>query len=117
MLSPRQELILRLVVDAYLASAKPVGSKEVAEKPEVEWGPSTVRAELAALEAAGYLTHPHTSAGRVPTDSGYRRYVDLLLESGLPGPGAGVELGLSGCGARSTRRCGRRRRRSPRSPT
>ena len=52
MLSPRQELILRLVVDAYLASAKPVGSKEIAEKPEVEWGPSTVRAELAALEAA-----------------------------------------------------------------
>jgi heat-inducible transcriptional repressor len=95
MLSPRQELILRLVVDAYLASAKPVGSKEVAEKPEVEWAPSTVRAELAALEAAGYLTHPHTSAGRVPTDSGYRRYVDLLLRSGAPAPDAGVRLGLS----------------------
>jgi heat-inducible transcriptional repressor len=95
MLSPRQELILRLVVDAYLASAKPVGSKEVAEKPEVEWGPSTVRAELAALETAGYLTQPHTSAGRVPTDSGYRRYVDLLLESGSPPPDEGVGLGLS----------------------
>jgi heat-inducible transcriptional repressor len=95
MLSPRQELILRLVVDAYLASAKPVGSKEVAEKPDVEWGPSTVRAELAALEAAGYLTHPHTSAGRVPTDSGYRRYVDLLLASGAPPAPAGVELELS----------------------
>jgi heat-inducible transcriptional repressor len=94
MLSPRQELILRLVVDAYLASAKPVGSKEVAEKPEVEWGSSTVRAELAALEAAGYLTHPHTSAGRVPTDSGYRCYVDLLLASGAP-PAVGVELELS----------------------
>jgi heat-inducible transcriptional repressor len=94
MLSPRQELILRLVVDAYLASARPVGSKEVAEKPEIEWGSSTVRAELAALEAAGYLTHPHTSAGRVPTDSGYRCYVDLLLASGAP-PAAGVELELS----------------------
>src|SRR5215203_315588 len=45
MLSPRQELILRLVVDAYLASARPVGSREVAEKPEIEWGPSTVRAD------------------------------------------------------------------------
>jgi heat-inducible transcriptional repressor len=88
-------LILRLVVDAYLVSAKPVGSKEVAEKPEVEWAPSTVRAELAALEAAGYLTHPHTSAGRVPTDSGYRRYVDLLLESGSTAADAGVRLGLS----------------------
>jgi heat-inducible transcriptional repressor len=81
-LSPRQELILRLVVDAYLASARPVPSKEVAELPEVEWAPSTVRAELAALEAAGFLTHPHTSAGRVPTDAGYRRYVDLLLATG-----------------------------------
>jgi heat-inducible transcriptional repressor len=48
---------------------------------------------LAALEAGGYLTHPHTSAGRVPTDSGYRRYVDLLMEAGMP-PGAGVELEL-----------------------
>jgi heat-inducible transcriptional repressor len=95
MLSPRQELILQLVVDAYLASARPVGSKEVAEKPEVEWGPSTVRAELAALEAAGYLTHPHTSAGRVPTDSGYRLYVDSLLESGAAPADAGVELELS----------------------
>jgi heat-inducible transcriptional repressor len=94
MLSPRQELILQLVVDAYLASARPVGSKEVAEKPEVQWGSSTVRAELAALEADGYLTHPHTSAGRVPTDSGYRCYVDRLLASGAP-PAAGVELELS----------------------
>ena len=95
MLSPRQELILRIVVDAYLESARPVGSKEVSAKREVEWGPSTVRAELAALEAAGYLTHPHTSAGRVPTDAGYRRYVDVLLEAGAPVPEAGVELELS----------------------
>jgi heat-inducible transcriptional repressor len=93
-LSERQELILRLVVEAYLASARPVPSKEVAERIEVEWGPSTVRAELAALEAAGYLTHPHTSAGRVPTDVGYRRYVASLLEAGAPPP-PGVELELS----------------------
>ncbi|MGN6665039.1 MAG: heat-inducible transcriptional repressor HrcA [Solirubrobacterales bacterium] len=95
MLSERQELILRLVVEAYLDSARPVPSKEVAERPEVEWGPSTVRAELAALEAAGYLTHPHTSAGRVPTDSGYRRYVDLMLESGTMPAEPSVELELS----------------------
>ena len=86
---------MRLVVDSYLASAKPVASKEVAERSEVELGASTVRAELAALEAAGHLTQPHTSAGRVPTDSGYRRYVDLLLESGAPAADAGVELELS----------------------
>jgi len=95
MLSERQELILRLVVDAYLASAKPVASKSIAESSEVEWGPSTVRAELAALEAAGYLTHPHTSAGRVPTDSGYRLYVDSLMASGQAPAVAGVELELS----------------------
>jgi heat-inducible transcriptional repressor len=95
MLSSRQELILRSVVDAYLASARPVGSREIAERPEVEWKSSTVRAELAALEAAGYLSHPHTSAGRVPTDSGYRRYVDLLLASGEPVQDTAAELRLS----------------------
>ncbi|HZK16370.1 MAG TPA: heat-inducible transcriptional repressor HrcA [Solirubrobacterales bacterium] len=95
MLSERQELILRLVVDAHLASGKPVASKSIAERTEVEWGPSTVRAELSALEAAGYLTHPHTSAGRVPTDTGYRCYVDLLMASGTPQAAAGVELELS----------------------
>src|SRR4051794_12875612 len=95
MLSQRQELILRLVVDVHLDTARPVPSKEVAERPEVEWGPSTVRAELAALEEAGYLTHPHTSAGRVPTDTGYRRYVDLMLETGQVPPSPGGELELS----------------------
>jgi transcriptional regulator of heat shock response len=95
MLSERQELILKLVVDVYLASGKPVASKPIAERGEVEWGPSTVRAELAALEAAGYLTHPHTSAGRVPTEVGYRYYVDRLIESGMPKPDAAVELELS----------------------
>jgi heat-inducible transcriptional repressor len=94
-LTERQELILRLVVDAYLASARPVPSKEVAEMPGVDWGPSTVRAELALLETEGYLTHPHTSAGRVPTDSGYRCYVDLLLEAGQAPGDTQVELQLS----------------------
>ena len=95
MLSPRQELILRLVVDAYLVSARPVGSKEVAEKAEVEWGPSTVRAELAALEAAGYLSHPHTSAGRVPTDSGYRSTSTCCSRRGRRRRTRAVELELS----------------------
>jgi heat-inducible transcriptional repressor len=94
-LSQRQELILKLVVDAHLASGKPVASKPIAENTEVEWGPSTVRAELAALETTGYLTHPHTSAGRVPTESGYRYYVNTLIESGTRRPGATVELRLT----------------------
>lgn len=94
MLSERQELILKLVVDAYLASGKPVPSKDIAKLSEVEWGASTVRAELAALEAAGYLTHPHTSAGRVPTELGYRRHVDLLMVGGGPPAEGRVELEL-----------------------
>lgn len=79
-------------MDAYLASGKPVPSKEIAE--EVEWGSSTVRAELAALEAAGYLTHPHTSAGRVPTEMGYRLHVDAMMAAGGPPAGQAVELEL-----------------------
>ena len=95
MLSERQELILKLVIDDYLASGRPVASKTIADRSEVECGPSTVRYELAALEAAGYLTHPHTSAGRVPTEIGYRYHVDRMMQSGeVPGDG-GVELRLS----------------------
>ena len=82
MLSQRQQRILRLVVDSYLESGKPVGSSAVADQAGVVWSPSTIRGELAALEGEGYLTHPHTSAGRVPTDSGYRFYADALLASG-----------------------------------
>jgi len=92
MLSERQQQILRLVIDAYLESGKPVGSAAIADRADVEWGPSTVRAELAALESEGLLTHPHTSAGRMPTESGYRFYADALLAAGAPvkrseGPG------------------------------
>ncbi|MDQ2940079.1 MAG: heat-inducible transcriptional repressor HrcA [Actinomycetota bacterium] len=95
MLNERQELILRCVVDAHLESGKPVGSKALAGKKEIVWSPSTVRAELSALEGAGFLTHPHTSAGRVPTDSGYRTYVEGLLASEPRSSGVGVELELS----------------------
>src|SRR3954470_5949394 len=82
MLSERQQRILSLVIDSYLESGRPVGSKTIAERLDVEWGPSTVRAELAELERSGYLDHPHTSAGRTPTDTGYRFYADSLLASG-----------------------------------
>jgi heat-inducible transcriptional repressor len=79
MLTPRQELILRKVVLAYQATVQPVASRTLAADPELRAGPSTVRYELAQLEEQGYLAHPHTSAGRVPTDSGYRYFVDRLL--------------------------------------
>ena len=79
MLTPRQDLLLRKVVDGYSATAQPVGSKALASDPEVDCGPSTIRNELAVLEEQGLLAHPHTSAGRVPTDAGYRYFVDRLL--------------------------------------
>jgi heat-inducible transcriptional repressor len=81
-LSERQRKILRTLVGEYLESGHPVGSRAVASRAEISWSPSTVRGELATLERAGYLTHPHTSAGRVPTDIGYRFYADSLLASG-----------------------------------
>jgi heat-inducible transcriptional repressor len=85
-LTERQREILRLVVEEYVATGQPVGSKHLVESSGMRVSPSTVRAELAELETMGLLTHPHTSAGRVPTDRGYRYYVDRLLERQLPRP-------------------------------
>lgn len=79
MLTPRQELILSKVVTTYQTSEQPVGSKTLAADPDVEASPATIRGELAHLEEVGLLMHPHTSAGRVPTDSGFRYFVDKLL--------------------------------------
>ena len=72
--------MLRRVVEEYLAGGTPVGSKLLAA--EVQWGPSTIRNELAQLEEQGLLAHPHTSAGRVPTEAGYRYFVDRLMATG-----------------------------------
>ncbi len=79
MLSPRQELILGKVVQVHLDGGQPVASKTLAADPDLRAGPSTIRNELALLEEHGLLAHPHTSAGRVPTDAGYRYFVDRLL--------------------------------------
>ena len=92
-ISPRQSFILRKLVESHVELDQPVGSKWLAELDDVPWGPSTVRAELARLEEAGMLEHPHTSAGRVPTDRGYRTYVDEILDAGrLPVPRKTLEL-------------------------
>ncbi|HYP48360.1 MAG TPA: heat-inducible transcriptional repressor HrcA [Thermoleophilaceae bacterium] len=92
-LTLRQRFLLRKVVEGHQAVDQPVGSKWIADQDDVPWGPSTVRAELARLEDQGLLEHPHTSAGRIPTDSGYRVYVDqLLLDGKLPVPREAVEL-------------------------
>jgi heat-inducible transcriptional repressor len=93
-LSPRQQLLLRKVVDEFAVTGQPVASKALAADPEISAGPSTIRNELSVLEELGLLAHPHTSAGRVPTDAGYRYFVDELLPS-LPavrGPELRLEL-------------------------
>jgi heat-inducible transcriptional repressor len=78
-LTPRQQSILGLVIKQYIASAQPVGSKSLLEANDLDISSATVRNEMATLEELGYLTHPHTSAGRVPTDAGYRYFVERLL--------------------------------------
>jgi heat-inducible transcriptional repressor len=97
-LSQRQELILARVVEEYVATGSPVGSKTLVERSGLGVSSSTVRFELAVLEEQGLLTHPHTSAGRVPTDAGYRLFVDRLLERLEPRP---AELALDLSGVRS----------------
>jgi heat-inducible transcriptional repressor len=93
-LSERQSAILRNVVEEYVATGQPVGSKTLVARAGMNVSPSTVRGELAELEVRGLLTHPHTSAGRVPTDRGYRLYVDGLLERLEPrAPDFPLELG------------------------
>ena len=92
MLSPRQELILKKLVELYTATGQPVGSKTLAADPALEYGPSTIRNELAMLEEHGLLAHPHTSAGRVPTEAGHRWYVDHLEPDRLPQPALRLEL-------------------------
>ncbi|HEY2161904.1 MAG TPA: heat-inducible transcriptional repressor HrcA [Solirubrobacteraceae bacterium] len=92
MLTVRQELVLRKVVEEYLTAGHPVGSKLLAS--EVQWGPSTIRNELASLEELGLLAHPHTSAGRVPTEAGYRYFVDELLAGGHAAPSPRMSMSL-----------------------
>src|SRR5438477_6771775 len=77
-LGERKAAVLRAVVEEYVRTGEPVGSETIAERYGLGVSPATIRNEMAALEELGFLTHPHTSAGRIPTDLGYRGYVDAL---------------------------------------
>src|SRR3954465_5903813 len=91
--SERQSIVLRKVIEGHVELGQPVGSKWLAEQPDLPWGPSTIRAELAMLEELGLLQHPHPPPGRGPTATGPRHYVDELLEQGLqPVPRPRVQL-------------------------
>jgi heat-inducible transcriptional repressor len=86
MLDARKAAILKAVVEEYIDTADPVGSARVARASEVAVSPATVRNEMAVLEREGYLVQPHTSAGRIPTDKGYRYFVDQLATPGTLEP-------------------------------
>ena len=79
MITSRQEKLLNFIVKEYVKTAKPVGSVLVAKKSNFNLGPASLRSEMYELEKAGYLSHLHTSGGRVPTDKAYRHFVDTLI--------------------------------------
>ncbi len=82
-LSDRRQRVLAALIEEYVARALPVGSRTLTERYHLGVSPATVRNELSVLEDGGYIAQPHTSAGRIPTDVGYRAFVDNLLSSGL----------------------------------
>ena len=94
-LTQRRREILRRVVEAYVATGEPVGSRSLVGEGMLGVSASTVRSELAELESLGLLTHPHTSAGRVPTDRGYRLYADDVLERATSGRAEAFPLDLT----------------------
>ena len=79
-LNERKRTILKSIIDDYIESAQPVGSRTIAKKHELGLGSATIRNEMADLEELGYITQPHTSAGRIPSDKGYRFYVENLMQ-------------------------------------
>lgn len=82
MLTERQRMILSAIIDDYVRSAEPIGSRSISKRGNVGFSPATIRNEMSDLEEMGYLEQPHTSAGRIPSHKGYRYYVDHLLGHG-----------------------------------
>jgi len=80
MLTERRSRLLSLIISEYVDSAQPVGSETVVRRFDLPFSAATIRNEMARLEEEGYISHPHTSAGRVPSDKGYRYYVEALME-------------------------------------
>ena len=79
-LSQRKQKLLQYVIEQFVQTAEPIGSKFLAENSDLGVSGATLRNEMRDLEQAGYLTHPHTSAGRIPTEAGYRYYIDHLMQ-------------------------------------
>lgn len=92
MLNERRRTVLAALVDEYITRVQPVGSKVLVERYHLGCSPATVRSELAALEETGFVFQPHTSAGRIPTNSGYRAYVDDVVTEGAQGAQGGLAV-------------------------
>lgn len=104
-MEPRKEQLLKLIIENYIETAEPVGSQFLIEEAGLEMSGATVRNEMRELEEAGYLMHPHTSAGRIPTEAGYRYYIERFLHEPKPKKaemtrlkGASKREGLKGVG-------------------
>jgi heat-inducible transcriptional repressor len=108
-LSPRSREILRTIIGHYIRTGEPVGSRTISKMTWEGLSPATIRNVMADLEEMGYLTHPHTSAGRIPTDKGYRFYVDTLLPTGGLGPQdrALIDTSMEGFGGEFSEAMGR----------
>ena len=78
-LNERKLKILQAIVSDFITTSEPVGSRTLSKRPDIDLSPATIRNEMSDLEEMGYLTHPHTSAGRVPSDKAYRLYVDTIM--------------------------------------
>ena len=88
MLTSRQESVLKIIVGEYVQTATPVASQNVVRRHGLGVSPATVRNEMATLEEAGYVVRPHTSAGSIPADKGYRYFVEALLDKPMLTPEA-----------------------------
>src|ERR1043166_3430767 len=78
-LTERERAVLEAVIETYVQTAEPAGSRTIAKRHQLGLSPATIRNTMSDLEEKGYLYHPHTSAGRIPTDLAYRVYVDILM--------------------------------------
>ena len=87
MLNDRKRKILQIIIEDYIETAEPVGSRTIARKHNLGLSPATIRNEMSDLELLGYLEQPHTSAGRVPSAQAYRLYVDSMVDSMKEEPG------------------------------
>ena len=80
MLDERKLTVLRAIVEDYVSTTEPVGSKTLVDRHHFDVSPATIRNDMAVLEELGFIAQPHTSAGRIPTDKGYRLFVDRLVQ-------------------------------------